>query len=311
MVHRHARHLLKPWSGGVQVFAGAALEAVLAAARQATSNEDSRIDYRRSSRGGLRRSVVTVLVASVAVLGACNSSLGGLTARASDEWTRSYPLAATGEVQITNGNGSIEIEGVEGAMVDVRAERIARAATEAGARELLPRINIKEDIKPDRVAIETERLSGILIGVSIEVKYRVRVPTMAIVRSRTTNGEITASTLAGRLVATTTNGAITGRDLNGGVEARAVNGPVTIDIRALGSELIELRTVNGSLTLTLPASAKANLSASVTNGLIDTTGLALDLMGEQTKRRVRGRLNGGGTPIELSTTNGPIRVAVR
>ena len=75
--------------------------------------------------------------------------------------------------------------------------------------------------------------------------------------------------------------------------------------------MIELRTVNGELKLTLPGNANANLSASVTNGVIDTSGLALDLMGEQTRRRVRGRLNGGGTPIELATTNGPIRVAVR
>jgi Toastrack DUF4097 len=254
---------------------------------------------------------VTVLFASLAVFGACTGSLGGLTARASDEWTRTYPLAAHGELQITNGNGSIDVEGVEGAMVDVRAERIARAATDAAAREVLPRISIKEDVKPNHVAIETERLKGFVIGVAVEVKYHVRVPTAALVRLRTANGEITAAELAGRLVATTVNGSITGRNLSGGVEVRGVNGPVTIEIRSLGEELIELRTVNGELTLTLPGNARANLSASVTNGVIDTSGLTLDLMGEQTRRRVRGRLNGGGTPIDLSTTNGPIRVAVR
>jgi DUF4097 and DUF4098 domain-containing protein YvlB len=276
-----------------------------------TSTEDSLIDRLPSSSGGLRRSVVTVLLASLALFTACVGSLGGLTARASDEWTRTYPLAAGGEVQITNGNGSIDVEGAQGAMVDVRAERIARAATDAAARELLPRITIKEDVKPNQVAIETERLNGFVIGVAVEVKYHVRVPATALVRLRTTNGEITALELAGRLVATTVNGAITGRNLDGGVEARAVNGPVTIEIRSLGEELIDLRTVNGELKLTLPGNAKANLSASVTNGVIDTSGLRLDLMGEQTRRRVRGRLNGGGTPIELSTTNGPIWVAVR
>jgi DUF4097 and DUF4098 domain-containing protein YvlB len=137
------------------------------------------------------------------------------------------------------------------------------------------------------------------------------VPKTALVRLRTTNGSITASELVGRLVTTTTNGAINGRNLGGGVEARAVNGSVTIDLRSLRDELIELRTVNGELNLTLPENAKANLSASCTNGVIDTAGLTLDLMGEQTRRRVRGRLNGGGTPIELTTTNGPIRVAIR
>jgi hypothetical protein len=254
-----------------------------------------------------------ILLASVAVFSACNASLGPLTARASDEWTRSYPLAPNGEVQITNGNGSIDVEGVEGAMVDVRAERIARAATDAAARELLPRIHIKEEIASNRVAIETERLSGIVIGVSIEVKYHVRVPKMALVRSRTTNGEITASALAGRLVATTTNGAITGRNLAGGIDARAVNGSVAIDLRSLGDDPVDLRTVNGTMQLTLPATAKANVTANCRNCAVDVSTIMLELIGEQRKTptRVRGRLNGGGTPIELSTTNGPIRVAVR
>ena len=141
-------------------------------------------------------------------------------------------------------------------MVDVRAERIARGATEAAARELLPRIGIKEDIKPNRVAIETDRLNGIVIGVSFEVKYHVRVPELALVRARMTNGAIAASALAGRLVAATVNGAITGRNLKGGVEARTVNGAVTIDIQSLGDGLIDLRTVNGALELTLPRNAR-------------------------------------------------------
>src|SRR5712692_4044833 len=90
-------------------------------------------------------------------------NIGPLTGRASDEWTRSYPLAAGGEVRIINTNGKIDIEGVDGSTVEVQARRIARAATDEGARELLPRISIREDIKPARVSIETERM-GMLIG---------------------------------------------------------------------------------------------------------------------------------------------------
>src|SRR5713226_425669 len=53
-----ARHLLKPMSQRMkQVFAGWALEAVLAAALRPPSNEDSLAD--RLSLGGLRRSFVT------------------------------------------------------------------------------------------------------------------------------------------------------------------------------------------------------------------------------------------------------------
>jgi hypothetical protein len=257
----------------------------------------------------LSRSVLTM--ASVVALGGCQASLGGLNARASDEWTRTYPLTANGEVQLVNANGGLDIEGVEGTTVDVRAERIARAATETAARELLPRIAFKEDVRPDRVAIETERLSGILIGVSVEVHYHVRVPALALVRLRTVNGELVVTSLGGRLVATTTNGGVTGRDLSGGVEARAINGRVTIDMRSLGTDPIDLRTLNGVLQLTLPRTARANVSATCTNGAIDVSSVGLELMGEQSRRRVRGRMNGGGTPVELTTTNGAIRVAVR
>src|SRR6188472_2201539 len=89
-----------------------------------------------------------IVLAAAAVFGACGGSLGGLTARASDEWTRSYPLAANRGVQITNRNGSMEVEGVASATGDGRAERIARAATDAAARELLARIEIQGDSQP-------------------------------------------------------------------------------------------------------------------------------------------------------------------
>jgi hypothetical protein len=254
---------------------------------------------------------LALVIASVVALSGCQMALGGLNARASDEWMRTYPLTANGELQVFNTNGKIEVEGVDGTMVDVRAERIVRAATETAARELLPRIEINEDVRPDRVAIETRRPSGILIGVSFEVQYRVRVPKTALVRLRTVNGELVVTALGGRLVAATTNGAVTGRDLRGGVEARATNGRVTIDVGSLGADPIDLRTVNGVLQLTLPQAASANVSATCTNGAIDVSGVALELMGEQSRRRVRGRMNGGGTPVELTTINGSIRVGVR
>src|SRR5262245_17720526 len=63
-----------------------------------------------------------------------------LDGRAADEWTRSYALPADAEVQIVGASGSIDVQGTNGTTVEVRAERIARASTDAAARELLPRI---------------------------------------------------------------------------------------------------------------------------------------------------------------------------
>src|SRR5712691_1773294 len=79
---------------------------------------------------------------------------GTLEGRAADEWTRSYPLTADAEVQIVAGGGSIDVQGGNGTTLEVHAERIARASTDAAARELLPRIEIREDITPERVLLQ-------------------------------------------------------------------------------------------------------------------------------------------------------------
>ena len=252
-----------------------------------------------------------LLVPLVAALAGCDLSVGNLTERATEEWTRSYPLAAGGEIRIGNTNGRVEVEGVEGSTVEIKAEKIARSATEAGARELLPRIAIREDVQPDRVSVETEKMNGIMIGAAFEVRYHVRAPKGAVVNVTTTNGGIGLTALSGKIIAHTTNGGVTAKELTGGIEARSTNGGVSIDFAQLGTERVSARTTNGGVTIMLPDSAKADVTASCTNGgIIVSPDLTLAVT-EQSRRRLEGRLNGGGTPIELQTTNGGVRIKPR
>src|SRR3954453_10046039 len=152
-----------------------------------------------------RRVAVFVLPLALALAG-CDVSLGNLSARATDEWTHTYPLTAGGEIRIVNTNGRVDVEGVDGATVEVKAERIARGSTDAAARELLPRIVIKEDVKPDRITLETERMSGIMIGAGFELRYHVKAPRTALVNVTNTNGQVALNALSGKVVAHTTNG---------------------------------------------------------------------------------------------------------
>lgn len=246
-----------------------------------------------------------------AFLAAGCAMAGPLSGRASDIWTRNYPLAEGGEVEIVNGNGRVEIEGVEGAIVEIRAERIARGTTDEAAQQILPRISIREDVKPERVSVRTEGVGGIMIAAGYEVRYFVKAPRTAKVRVTNTNGAIALTSLSGNVVARTTNGGVNGKDLSGGIEARSTNGRVTVDVASLSDGRIQLQTTNGGVTLTLPDTAKADLSASCTNGGIDVSGVKVEPSGEQSRRRLEGRINGGGTPIELRTTNGGIRVRAR
>jgi hypothetical protein len=257
-----------------------------------------------------RRLAVFLLPLTVALAG-CDVSLGNLTARATDEWTHTYPLTPGGEVRIINTNGRIDVEGVDGSTLEVRAERIARGATDSAAKELLPRIVIKEDVKPDRVTLETERMSGIMIGAGFEVRYHVRAPKNALVNVTNTNGQVVVNALSGKVVAHTTNGAVKGTNLTGGVDGETTNGSVSIDMASLGGERVSLETTNGSVTLMLPEQAKATVSASVTNGGINVGSLDNFQVTEKSRRRLEGKMNGGGAEVALHTTNGGIRVRSR
>lgn len=247
-------------------------------------------------------------LALVLALGCQGRRAGALTGRASDEWTRSYPLSPEGELQIVGGTGSVEIRGGSGSTVDVRAERVARASSDAAAREILPRIAIREDVSPDKIVLQTEGLAGIVIGVEVAVNYHVTMPSTARARVRAVNGDITVAELDGRVVLSSTNGEVIGRNLRGGVDARAVNKGVTIGLAAFGRDPVDLRATNGSVDLTVPSDVNAILEANHTNGSFDIKDLAFEPFGDQTPRRARGRLNAGGTPITMTTINGNIRV---
>jgi hypothetical protein len=257
-----------------------------------------------------RRLAVFVLPLAVALAG-CDVSLGNLSARATEEWTHTYPLTAGGEIRIINTNGRIDIEGVDGSTLEVRAERIAKGATDSAARELLPRIVIKETVSPDRVSLETERMSGIMIGAGFEVRYHVRAPKNALVNVTNTNGQVSVAGIGGKVVAHTTNGGVRGTALTGGVDARSTNGGVSIEMASVGPDRISLETTNGGVTLMLPEQAKATVSASCTNGGISVGSLDNFEVSEKSRRHLEGRLNGGGTEIELQTTNGGIRLRSR
>jgi hypothetical protein len=233
------------------------------------------------------------------------------TATASDEWSRTFPLDATGEVQILNISGVVTVDASPGTSVEVHAERVAHAATEQVARDFLTHVSIKDESTPNSVTVQTEPIAGVFIGVHFEVNYRVRVPASASVKVRTSNGDVTVTGVGGHVSVNDANGNVVGRLIGRGFDAHSTNGRVDVEIEKPTDDPIELRTVNGGILLTLPPSMDANLSASAVNGRANVTGLKFQLFGDppgRNDRRLRGRINAGGPPIELNTVNGDIRV---
>src|SRR4051812_36362369 len=73
---------------------------------------------------------------------ACGMRSGDLKGHASDTRTRNYTLQDGGELQVVGGIGKINVQGGTGATIAVKAERRVRAATDDGAKAMVPRVRI-------------------------------------------------------------------------------------------------------------------------------------------------------------------------
>jgi hypothetical protein len=232
--------------------------------------------------------------------------------QATAEWTKSYTVAAGGRLEIDNVNGRIDVQGWDGATVDVRAERLGKGSTPDEAKRMLDRIQIAEEVSASQVRLQTKvTTTTSWFGGGTEVRYFVKVPAGVEVDVETVNGGIEVTGVRGRVTAETTNGGVTARRIAGAIDASTTNGGVDVDVETVAEPGIDLECTNGGISLRLPRDAKATLAARITNGGIHADNLPIELDGEATRRRLQGRLNGGGPRIDLAGTNGGIRISAR
>jgi hypothetical protein len=251
------------------------------------------------------RHLALTLAAALAV-SACTIEAGGSVGRASDEWTRTYPVAAGGSIWILNVNGAIDVERADGAAVEVRAERIARAFDDAAAKNVLAKVEMREQVAPSSIRVEVHYPNGWSFGQSHQVRFHVKIPDGLRAYFSTTNGKVTLANVKGELTGRTTNGAVQALRVSGSLDARTTNGRLDIEMMDVTGDL-SLRTTNGGIRLRLPASTRADVDVSCTNGSVDIDNLPYD--GGMSRRRASGRINGGGQArISARTTNGGVHV---
>jgi hypothetical protein len=232
--------------------------------------------------------------------------LGIFSARATQEWTRTYALAAGAQIEVANVNGSIELsEAPAGSSTEVSADITAKALTDAGAKEVLSKGRIEETASPTRVKIETVMPRG--VHGSYDVRYRIHLPASVEAQISTTNGRIKATGFTGTLKVAAVNGPVELIDMSGPLDASTVNGSVSVKLADVTAP-VRLETTNGRLSLELRKSSSADLSARVVNGGLSVTGLPVEEQRGNRIRRIEVALNGGGPTIDLRTTNGRISI---
>ena len=255
-----------------------------------------------------------MLVTAALSLAACDivvNSMEGGRAKAEQRWERSYTLAgADARIEIVNTNGTISVEAADGAAVEVKATITARGGTEEAAKEALGKVEIREDAGGSSVRLEA-RYPKTLGRQGVTVSFTLKVPASVKVDLATVNGAIRLTGVQASVKAETTNGSIEGTGLGGAIVAGTTNGSIKLSLAGLGENGIQAETTNGSIELKLPEALKATISARCVNGGISVSDLPFEKTGEGTRRKVDGKINGGGAPLNLETVNGSIRIGRR
>lgn len=262
------------------------------------------------------RRIPITCAAALALLAAAPA----LAVEVEERFDEIYELAPGGSVAVANVNGAVVVEGWDRDEVRVVAVKKAKAASRDRARELLERLEVRVDHRPDRIEIDTRRpesssgFFGWLFGNESHghVSYTLSVPRRSDVEVDTVNGKVHVRDLEGHVEADTTNGGIEVEDVRGSVDAGTTNGGIRVLLADVsGDRSMRFSTTNGGIHLTLPRDVRATLEASTTNGGIDLENLPAADVRSHGRRHLRASINGGGSKIELSTTNGGIKIQGR
>ncbi len=251
------------------------------------------ITHQLKSRGAVFAAALAIILAPSAY------AVNNVT----EEFHKTVPLNASGQVSLENVNGAAEITGWERNEVQIDAVKTARD------QQRLDEAKIEVEGSGDSVRIRTRYPEGHNNNNPASVHYTIHVPMNARLDSVSlVNGPLNVSKVSGEVIASLVNGKLTASDLAGRAKLSTVNGSVHAQYQSLNNvSEVRISSVNGSIDLLLPASPNADISASTVNGGI-TTDFPIQVQGKFMGHRMSGTLGSGGTKIELSNVNGSSHV---
>jgi hypothetical protein len=200
-------------------------------------------------------------------------------------------------------NGSILVLGSDDHSVRVTARLQAYARDDAAARDLLRDLKFATD--GGRVSlggpISFWREHG-------SVTYVILVPRSFDLQLDASNGSLGVTGVNGKLDLRTANGSVNLAGVGGDVRVRTQNG--SINLRLSGSKWrgagLNAETLNGSVRLGIPESYAAQVDIATETGRVtaDFPLTAQSVIGQHLTLP----LNGGGTTLQVTTTNGSVKL---
>jgi DUF4097 and DUF4098 domain-containing protein YvlB len=256
-----------------------------------------------------------------------------------EDFHYSYAQSPGGRLSVENFNGSVEISGWDQNSVDVSGTKYADSET----RLHDVRIDISNQsngvqirtLRPDRDhrghtgakyviwvprQTELERIhssNGTMRVETIDGNMTLDTSNGSVhlsdihgnVDANSSNGSVEVRKVEGRMSFETSNGSVRAENVHGGIHAHTSNGSVDLEFETPQIGDLTASTSNGGITVHLPASTNATISAHTSGHDRIYSDFDVTVRGSLSASRLEGTLGGGGPRIELSTSNGNIRLA--
>ena len=210
----------------------------------------------------------------------------------------SYEVAVPADTTLaaSTGSGSISVGAIRG---PARVKSGSGSVTIGRAGGKVEASTGSGSIKVDGAAsLEAHTGSGAISATA------VAGPT----RANSGSGNITiAQTGKGDVEVSASSGGITLTGVDGAARLNSSSGSIRIDGRPAGRWA--LHSSSGGITITVPPDAAFDLDARTNSGTIDSAHpVTMEVTGKIDKRRVQGKVRGGGPLIEASCSSGDIRI---
>jgi DUF4097 and DUF4098 domain-containing protein YvlB len=262
----------------------------------------------------LVRKLILVLSISLPLL--------ALSAFAQD-WSKSYTVGAKPSLRVDTNDAAIEV--TRGASNTIAA-RVVTEGYKNGAADL--RITEHQDGDKVELNVHFPNESGMHITWrNRRARIEVQVPAETTLDLHSSDGHINVDGTTGPAKIDTSDGAVEVHNFTGNIRARTSDGHITVDgvvnevylssgdghiefTARPGSKMARgwlLHTGDGRVEVKLPSEFAAELSAHTGDGHI-TLDFPVTVSGSMDRSRIRGKLNGGGELLEITTGDGSIHV---
>jgi hypothetical protein len=224
---------------------------------------------------------------------------------------REQSVASIGQLTIDAGqNGGANIKGWTRGDVLVRTRVEAFAENDGAAANLASRVNV--DSSGGQVRATGPDRNDRQDRSSWSVSFEIFVPQNGDVSLKTYNGGINIQDVRGQIHFEAHNGGVNLKRVMGDVTGSTVNGGINVEMAGTrwDGRQMDLSTHNGGVNVAMPAQSSARVQAETVNGRIssDFPMPMMDSRGSngERQRKIEFAVNGGGSPIHITTQNGGI-----